>query len=142
MPDTVGGTAMPEGWRKCSALEQRALLGIVTGGLPMPALEHAFATGIKRRWRFDFAWLDERVALEVEGGVSPSKSRHKKTEGFREDCHKYNAALILGWKVIRADTQMITHGDHVHYVRDLLAQAKRPTLRRRSPGVYEERVGD
>ena len=35
--------------------------------LPPPVAEHRFHE--TRRWRFDFAWPDHRVALEIAGGV-------------------------------------------------------------------------
>ena len=45
-------------------LEVRALVSQV--GLPDPVAEHrVLAT---RRFRFDFAWPEHMVALEVEGG--------------------------------------------------------------------------
>ena len=53
-----------------------------------------------RRWRFDFAWRVEGVAVEIEGGTYVH-GRHTRGEGFARDCEKYNAAAILGWKVLR-----------------------------------------
>lgn len=53
-----------------------------------------------RRWRFDFAWRVEGVAVEIEGGTYVN-GRHTRGEGFARDCEKYNAAAILGWKVLR-----------------------------------------
>ena len=53
-----------------------------------------------RRWRFDFAWRVEGVAVEIEGGTYVN-GRHTRGQGFSRDCEKYNAAAILGWKVLR-----------------------------------------
>jgi very-short-patch-repair endonuclease len=53
-----------------------------------------------RRWRFDFAWPDHRLSLEVEGGVW-SGGRHTRGAGFVADCEKYNAATLAGWRVLR-----------------------------------------
>lgn len=56
----------------------------------------------ERRWRFDFAWPQHMVALEVEGGVwRGGKGGHTSGVGFSKDCEKYNTATILNWKVIR-----------------------------------------
>lgn len=66
--------------------------------LPVPVTEHVFAA--PRRWRFDLAWLDAKVALEVEGGVF-SGGRHTRGAGFRKDLEKYNRATVLGWRVVR-----------------------------------------
>ena len=66
--------------------------------LPLPVAEHRFHP--VRRWRFDFAWPDSRVALEVEGGAY-SAGRHVRAEGFLADCEKYSEAAALGWRIIR-----------------------------------------
>lgn len=67
-------------------------------GLPRPVWEHRFAT--HRRWRFDYAWPDRMVALEVEGGVW-TQGRHTRGKGYLADIEKYNAAQVMGWTVIR-----------------------------------------
>ncbi len=53
-----------------------------------------------RRWRFDFAIPYLRIAIEAEGGVW-SGGRHVRGSGFTLDCEKYNAATVLGWRVLR-----------------------------------------
>ena len=68
--------------------------------------EHRFAP--PRRWRFDFAELDLRIALEIEG-QSP-QSRHMTFDGYRKDIEKYNCAAILGWLVIRATADELFSG--------------------------------
>ena len=75
-------------------------------GLEGPELirEHRFHP--TRKWRFYFAHLASRVAIEIEGGVW-SGGRHTRGAGFVTDCEKYNAALALGWRVFRLPTPMI-----------------------------------
>jgi len=89
-------------------------------GLPLPVLELRFHP--LRRWRFDFAWIDQgprnRVALEVEGIVYPKQGereyraggRHASIRGLREDIEKYLAAAELGWTVIRCLPEHIDNG--------------------------------
>jgi len=67
-------------------------------GVPVPTTEFRFHPG--RRWRFDFAWPDRKVALEVEGGAF-AHGRHTRGAGFRNDLEKYNAATAAGWRVFR-----------------------------------------
>jgi hypothetical protein len=40
------------------------------------------------------------VLIEFEG-IMATKSRHTSVTGFTNDCEKYNAAQLLGWKVLR-----------------------------------------
>lgn len=63
-----------------------------------PVREYQFAEN--RGWRFDFAWPDLKVAVEVEGGVW-SQGRHTRGQGFIDDCEKYSAAAEFGWLVLR-----------------------------------------
>ncbi len=53
-----------------------------------------------RQWRFDYAFPDQRIALEVEGGVW-TKGRHTRPRGFLGDIEKYNTATLMGWRVLR-----------------------------------------
>ena len=48
-------------------------------GLAAPIREHRFAP--PRRWRFDYAWPDRRLALEVEGGTWTG-GRHVRGRGY------------------------------------------------------------
>lgn len=54
----------------------------------------------ERRWRFDFAWPEHAVALEIEGGIYCG-GRHVRPAGYSRDCVKYNEAQLLGWRVFR-----------------------------------------
>lgn len=74
---------------------------------PMPHTEYQFVSN--RRWRFDFAWPQQRVAVEVEGGVWTG-GRHTRGSGFEKDCEKYGEATLLGWRVFRLTGGMIQPG--------------------------------
>jgi len=85
---------------KASALEDYFAWALRTLApwLKEPEREYRFSP--PRRWRFDFAWPDEKVAVEVEGGTW-SFGRHVRGRGYAADCEKYNAAVIDGWRVLR-----------------------------------------
>lgn len=53
-----------------------------------------------RKWRFDFADVDNKIAVELEGGIWIN-GRHNRGKGYESDIEKYNEALILGWRVLR-----------------------------------------
>lgn len=60
--------------------------------------EYKFHT--TRRWRFDYAIPEHKIALEVEGGVWTG-GRHTSPKGFLGDIEKYNTATLMGWRVFR-----------------------------------------
>lgn len=74
--------------------------------------EHRFHP--TRRWRFDYALTDYKVAIEIEGGIfgrdrqkpcptchQTLKGRHNTIVGMLNDMDKYNTATALGWRVLR-----------------------------------------
>lgn len=86
-----------------STLEKRfqrlwARLPMTAGLVPME-LEWRFDPS--RKWRFDVAFPAVRVAVELEGRPRRGMSRHTTWNGYVADCQKYNAAAILGWRVLR-----------------------------------------
>ena len=60
-----------------------------------------------RKWRFDYAFPDKMIAVEVEGLVYRGKSRHTNNSGYKGDLEKYNAAACLGWLVLRFSQDML-----------------------------------
>lgn len=97
--------------------ENILLLQIADAELISPVREYRFHH--KRRWRFDFAYPDHKIAIEVEGGVY-SRGRHTRGAGFTADCEKYNAATELGWKVYRYTTQQVMEGKAIEQIKRLI----------------------
>jgi len=96
-----------------SAIEEKFWQQITAYKLPVPVREHRFHA--KRRWRFDFAWPDLMIAVEIEGGTwSRGQSRHTSGKGYEGDCEKYSTAAIDGWCVIRATSSMVTSGKAIN----------------------------
>ena len=88
--------------RNISALETE-LLGHFTVMQLVPELQHRFHP--ERRWRFDFAFPAELVAVEVDGGIFAAENgteagRHARGVGRLKDYEKRNAAAELGWFVL------------------------------------------
>lgn len=78
-------------------------------GIPLPSAEYRFAwtDSPPRQWRFDYCWLEQRIALEVEGAVWTG-GRHTRGAGFMKDMEKYNRAAVLGWRVLRTTPDKLT----------------------------------
>lgn len=73
----------------------------------------------ERKWRFDFAFPNKKIAVEIEGGIW-SAGRHNRGSGFMADAEKYNAAVILGWRVLRYTTEMVESGQAIAEVLEVL----------------------
>jgi hypothetical protein len=80
------------------------LFQLQLSGLPQPEREFVFHR--KRKWRFDLAWPDLLIAVEVEGGIWTG-GRHVRGQGYEADCEKYNEAQLAGWMVLRFTPGMI-----------------------------------
>lgn len=78
------------------------LLLLRQAGLPEPQLEYHFHP--KRRWRFDLAWPERRLALEIDGGEWLEHGGRHNSDTDRE---KLNAAATLGWRVLRVSGKMV-----------------------------------
>lgn len=87
--------------------------------LPMPVREHRFHP--VRKWRFDYAWVEQKVALEQEGGVFRG-GRHTSGVGFVKDMEKYNTATMLGWRIIRGTPQQVRSLAITAYLEPLLRE--------------------
>jgi len=61
----------------------------------------------KRKWRFDFAFVPVKIAIEIEGGAWLGKG-HTSGKGYHSDMEKYNAAVLLGWRVLRYSGETMT----------------------------------
>ena len=105
---------------KRRALEDRFALQLKAHGLPLPEREYRFHD--TRLWRFDFAWPDRQVAVEIDGATW-SQGRHNRGAGFEADAEKLNAAAALGWRVFRYTAMRIRSGCAVMEIRVQLERA-------------------
>jgi very-short-patch-repair endonuclease len=112
--------AREEAAAKRRELEDRLAFQIKALGLPLPLREFRFDK--IRLWRFDFAWPDFGLAVEVEGAVWTG-GRHTRGAGFEHDVDKYNSAACLGWQVLRFTATHVRTGAAVRRIEDALTAA-------------------
>ncbi len=55
----------------------------------------------QRKWRFDFAFVDCKVAVEVDGGEYLGNRGVTDPHAKSKNYEKINQATILGWRVLR-----------------------------------------
>jgi len=82
-------------------------------GVPAPVLELRFCRS--RRWRFDLAWPQRKVAVERHG-----MGRHVRAAGFIQDRTKINAAVAMGWRVLEFTPRHLEPKEVQHSVRLVL----------------------
>jgi very-short-patch-repair endonuclease len=97
--------------------EDHLLAQIKQTGLKIPEREFKFHD--TRKWRFDFAFVESKVAVEVEGGIW-SAGRHTRGAGFEGDCEKYNEAALAGWRVIRVSPKMVMDLRAIEFIKRAL----------------------
>ena len=86
-------------------------------GLPVPVAEYRFHP--VRRWRFDYALPELKIGLEIDGAVF-TQGRHTRGAGVEKDMEKLNEAAILGWRVLRVSTGMVSDGRALGFIERVL----------------------
>ena len=102
-----------------SELEMMLVTRLERAGLPTGVGQHPVVTG--RQFRFDRAWPEHMVAVEVMGGVW-IKSGHTTGSGIERDCLKASMAAALGWRCLPVTRSMIEDGTAI----ELISQALTP----------------
>ncbi len=106
-----------------SYLEDLFAMHLRAAGIGNFATEYQFHP--ERKWRFDFAWPEIMLAVEIEGGIWTG-GRHVRGQGFEADLVKYNEATKLNWWVLRYSTKQVQNGTALSDVID--AATKRVRL--------------
>ena len=89
-----------------SGLETMFAWACAQTGLAEP--EHEATFHPTRKWRVDFLWREQRVAVEIEGGIF-AKGRHTRGVGYAKDADKYNQLTMMGFKLLRFTTVQMKH---------------------------------
>lgn len=79
-----------------SKLEESLFAEFKLFGLPTPVRQYIFHP--TRKWRFDFAWIELKIAVEINGGIFMGGGHNR--GGYMEMTYeKINEATKLGWQV-------------------------------------------
>ena len=98
-----------------SALQREFVRDLKKSGLPAPVLEYKFMDD--RRFRFDLAWPEIKIAIEVDGGQwvkgttrtgKTYSHGHQSGAGYEAGRDKDNLAQLAGWIVLRFTTRHVT----------------------------------
>jgi hypothetical protein len=95
-----------------SPMESEARLAMIDGGLPTPELQYEIVDGNGELRRVDFAWPEERLAVEYEG-----LDWHSGPEAMLRDRRRQAALHDVGWTVMP-----IVFDDVRHRAREFVAR--------------------
>ena len=88
--------------------------------LPEPVRELKFHP--VRRWRFDLAWPDEKLAVEIQGGIW-LQGHHSRGKVISDDCEKMAHELMLGWRVMPVVPAQVTSGEALQWLERILQRS-------------------
>jgi very-short-patch-repair endonuclease len=114
---TVAIKAQSRPWSEKSTLEAELALQIRASKLPAPTREYRFHP--TRKWQFDFAFPEQKVAVEVQGAIW-TNGRHNRGKGMESDYEKGAEAMLMGWKVLWITASTIRSGRAIQYLERLL----------------------
>jgi very-short-patch-repair endonuclease len=118
-----------------SRLEETLAFQLRASGLDK-GLEREYRFCKDRMWRADFAWPEHMLLVECEGGIFVRAQRngqdygwHQSVERMLGDMEKYNAATLLGYRVLRYAARAVTDGVALREIEFALAGGIRQPAR-------------
>jgi hypothetical protein len=104
-------------------IAQRILAGLRPwphlGKNARPVPQYAFHP--KRKWRYDYAWPNHRLLIDIDGGTY-SSGAHARGGGIENDREKDAAAVVAGWRVLRVTAKQVKAQRAVAWVEEILAR--------------------
>jgi hypothetical protein len=77
--------------------------------------EHFFARPFEREHRWDIAFVTQRLAVEVDGGIW-IQGAHAHPTTILRNMLKRNLGACLGWRVLAFDPDQVKSGEAVRFV--------------------------
>lgn len=73
-----------------------------------------------RQFRWDFAFPEARLMVEVHGGIWMAKGAHNTAAAITRDAEKGAYAAGLGWRTFAVTGDQITNGDAYEWIKKAL----------------------
>lgn len=83
-------------------------------------LHHQHPICEERRYRFDFAHVSSKTAIEIQGGVFVNGLGHSSGKGITNDAEKIQLASSLGWVVIPVTGKQIEDSDVLERIKQTI----------------------
>ena len=100
-----------------SDLEEALATQMKQVGLPAPVRQFKAIPG--RKFKFDFAWVEQKLLAEVQGAIwKGGEGGHSSGVGIMRDHEKNNLAVINGWRVLYVNGNTIRSGEAVDMIEE------------------------
>lgn len=100
-----------------SHLETNLAIQIESAGLPSPLREYRAIEG--RKYRFDFAWPERKLLIEVQGAIWV-RGGHSTGAGITRDAEKLNLATLAGFKCLHLTSAHVMSGQALTWIKEAL----------------------
>jgi len=87
----------------------------------LPLMESQYQFNPDRRWRADFAFVEEKILVEIEGGIWINGG-HNRGARMIEDMNRQNWAVLHGWRCFRFADKHVKSGEAITIVESALNQ--------------------
>ena len=104
-----------------STLEELFAFQATAAGLP--AFEREVCVIPGRKFRFDFAFIEQKLLVEIQGGTY-NGGAHGRGVGINRDYEKGNLAVMHGWRVLQFDTKQVKSGEALNVTEKILRGEK------------------
>lgn len=85
--------------------------------LPPPNFEWRFHP--TRKWSLDIAWPEQRLCLEVQGGIF-IQGRHSRGAAMLKEWEKLNTLATMGWRVLYCQPNDVCTNETVEMIESCL----------------------
>ena len=103
-----------------SELEDLLAFQIRAAELPEPEREYRFFP--ERRFRADFAFVKQRLLIEINGGLYMPRSGHRTAKGVLRDMTKANLAALGGWLYLQFSADQVQDGSALNIIETVLKE--------------------
>jgi very-short-patch-repair endonuclease len=86
----------------------------------LPPAEREFQEIPTRRFRWDFAWVKQRLLVEINGSTWVANTGHTSGMGIARDYEKSNLAVLAGWRCLTVTPQQVRNGEAVLMAQEAL----------------------
>jgi len=113
----------------CKSAETRKwedwfLFHLKVEGLPPPTSQYRFCD--TRKWSCDFAWPDQKIIVEIEGGIWRRNAfgnwagAHTHPTAVLRDIEKYNHMALMGFRLFRFAPDHLKNGTAIEIMKQVL----------------------